>query len=186
MYGMVNRALADLVRTRSSDETWEQIKAEAGVRVDVFLSMERYPDETTVALVVASARALGTSPDQLLEDFGRHWVSYAAAHGYQHLMQARGTSLFGFLARLDELHTRLSLSFPDLLPPSFVVHEVDPDTIRLVYVSARSGLVPFVVGLLHGLGALFETPLVVTHEVRKQDGAAHDELRVQKRAAART
>jgi Haem-NO-binding len=184
MYGLVNRALADLVKQRAGADVWERLKAEAGVEVDVFLSLERYPDETTVALVVAAARALGRSPEQLLEEFGRHWVTYAASHGYQHLLHARGTSFFRFLAGLDQLHTRLSLSFPELQPPSFTVHEVDSDTIRLVYESARSGLVPFVVGLLHGVAALFQTELVVTHEVRKQDGAPHDELRIQTRPTA--
>lgn len=179
MYGLVNRALADLLRKRGGTELWERVKSDAGVNVDVFLSLERYPDETTTSLVVAAAHAHGVTAAELLEDFGRHWIGYAAEHGYRQLMQARGDSLFGFIARLDELHSRLFLSFPELSPPSFSVQPLRDDAIRLRYVSSREGLAPFVVGLLHGLATLFDAAVTVTHDVRKHEGAVHDEFLVE-------
>jgi hypothetical protein len=47
MYGMVNKALEDMVVERFSEDAWERIKAEAGVDIDVFISNEGYPDEIT-------------------------------------------------------------------------------------------------------------------------------------------
>jgi hypothetical protein len=179
MYGLVNRALADLLRKKGGPELWERVRREAGVGVDVFVSLERYPDSTTVALLVAGAQALSVTPPDLLEEFGKHWVGYAAEHGYRQLMQARGKSLFGFISKLDELHSRLFLSFPELCPPSFTTQTLTDDTIRLTYTSTRDGLAPFVVGLLHGLATLFDCTVSVTHDVRKQDGAGRDEFLVQ-------
>jgi len=178
MYGLVNRAIQDLVIKSSDPATWERIKVRAGLDVDTFLSMETYPDEVTVGLVVAAATELETTPDVLLESFGEHWVTYAAQHGYRDLMQARGDSLFAFIARLDDLHARLSLIFPKLRPPSFKTEEIDARTLRLHYVSQRSGLTPFVVGLVRGLGLLFGVTLDVKVDRRREDGYGHDELLV--------
>jgi len=176
MYGLVNRALEDLIRTQHDDATWERIRLRADLGVDIFLSLQTYPDEVTVALVAAAAAELGRAPQDLLEAFGRHWVKYATHHGYRDLMQARGESVLKFMARLDELHSRLSLTFPELRPPSFRVENLDSRSIRLHYVSERDGLSPFVVGLLHGLGELFASPVSVEHVGRKGDGSAHDQF----------
>jgi len=176
MYGLINRAIHDLVIKSADTGTWERIKARAGFEVETFLSMETYPDAVTVTLVVAAADELHTTPDALLERFGRHWVSYAAQHGYRDLMQARGDSLFAFISRLDDLHARLSLIFPKLRPPSFKAEEIDARTLRLHYISERDGLTPFVIGLMHGLGGLFGHEMDVKLERSRADGHAHDEL----------
>jgi Haem-NO-binding len=185
VYGLVNRALVDLLEQRGGKALLERVKRDAGVGTDVFLSLERYPDQTTVDLVVAASNALGVTAAELLQDFGNHWIVYASEHGYRQLMQARGDSLFAFIARLDELHSRLSLTFPELQPPSFAVLPLSHDTIRLRYTSTRDGLAPFVIGLLQGLAKLFGEPLTVTHEARKGDGLGHDEFLVQKLPEAR-
>jgi Haem-NO-binding len=185
MYGLVNRALVDLLEARGGTELLERVKRDSGVGTDVFLSLEKYPDQTTVALVVAASNALGVTAADLLQDFGKHWIVYAAEHGYRQLMQARGDSLFGFIERLDELHSRLSLTFPELEPPCFAVSPLSGDSIRVRYTSTRDGLAPFVVGLLYGLGELFGERLSVTHDVCKRDGVGHDEFVVQKLPGAR-
>lgn len=178
MYGLVHRAIHDLAEKSTDPATWQRIQARAGLEQDVFLSMETYPDEVTVALVVAAAAELGLSVDDLLERFGEHWVSYASHHGYRDLLHARGDSLFAFIGRLDDLHARLSLIFPKLRPPSFKTELVDERTLRLHYVSERAGLAHFVIGLVRGLGQLFQTPVSVVIDRRREDGHPHDELLV--------
>ncbi len=178
MYGLVNRAMNDLVCQRFGEPTWERIKARAGVDVDVFLSMQTYPDELTVKLLVAAASELETGTDVLLEQFGEHWVEYATHHGYKDLMQARGTSLFTFISRLDDLHSRLSLTFPELRPPSFKSTRLTEHSIRLEYRSAREGLAPFVIGLMRGLGKVFGKYVEVEHDVHRGVASDHDEFLV--------
>src|SRR5262245_30844719 len=47
VYGLVNKALQDLVCSRYGEGTWERIRRNAGVDVDLFVNMEAYPDDIT-------------------------------------------------------------------------------------------------------------------------------------------
>jgi len=161
VYGLVNKGLADMVRSIAGDSVWDQIKVKAGVSVDVFISKESYPDAMTVSLVVATAEALATTPDDILERFGQHWV-LETAQAYGHLLEATGRTLPEFLRNLPNLHTRIALSFPYLDPPTFRCSAITESSLVLGYSSRRTGLIPFVVGLIKGLGQRFDTPLRVT------------------------
>jgi len=176
MYGLVNRAIQELIQGRHGVATWQRIRERTGIKNCPFLSMQSYPDEDTVSLVTAAARELGITNDAFLEDFGRHWIDFATSHGYRDLLQSRGDSLFSFIARLNDLHTRLSLAFPALRPPSFHVDHVDNQTVRVHYRSEREGLSAFVVGLLYGMAERFGEKLVVVQDRRRADGADHDEF----------
>ncbi|MBA6339353.1 heme NO-binding domain-containing protein, partial [Colwellia sp. BRX8-7] len=44
MYGMVNKAVEDMVCMQFGEPVWEDIKSCAGVDIDVFMSNEAYPD----------------------------------------------------------------------------------------------------------------------------------------------
>jgi hypothetical protein len=63
-------------------------------------------------------------------------------------------------------------------PPSFTCSEVTPTSLVLHYQSSRAGLLPFVVGLVKGLGEYFHTPARVEVVATREDGAPCDSLRV--------
>jgi hypothetical protein len=52
MYGLVNKAIEQMVCARFVLETWEIIKRTAGVSSAAFLSMESYPDDVTQRLML--------------------------------------------------------------------------------------------------------------------------------------
>ena len=58
MYGLANKALEQLVTSRFGEEAWETVKRNAGVDVDVFVSMEAYPDDVTYKLVRSASEVL--------------------------------------------------------------------------------------------------------------------------------
>lgn len=176
MYGLVNKAVQDLVRSRFGEDTWQAIKRKAGVEDDVFVSMDAYPDAVTYDLVTASSDVLGLSPDEVLRAFGEHWILYTAREGYGDLLKMAGSTFLGFVQNLDNLHARVGMSFPDLKPPSFQCTDVADGSMRLRYYSTREGLGPMVVGLLHGLGKMFDMELTVAHEARRGEGSDHDEF----------
>ena len=89
-------------------------------------------------------------------------------------MRAAGKSLREFLANLPNFHTRVSMIFPKLQPPRFRVAEVTANSLQLHYLTQRPGLTPFVVGLLRGLGQMFQTPVSVRVLEAKAHGADHD------------
>ncbi|RYU57400.1 heme NO-binding protein [Methylolobus aquaticus] len=174
MYGMVNKALEEMVCARLGDAVWEEIKTRAGVDVDVFVSNDPYPDEMSFGLVTAAAEVTGLPAQALLEDFGRHWILCTAREGYGELLDACGDTLPEFLSNLPSFHTRIAMIFPKLQPPIFECTDLTEHSVRLHYRTHRSGLTAFLVGLLHGLGARFDTELSVTLEQSRDAGADHD------------
>ncbi len=181
MYGLVNKAVVDLVCTKFGKDTWDKIKQKADVDIDVFVSMDAYPDDITYRLVGAASEVLKLPPEAILEAFGEHWVLYTAAEGYGPMLDASGATLREFLMNLDALHARVALTLSELRPPRFRLVDIDHNTMLLEYRSTRQGLAPMVIGLLRGLGVKFKTPIDVTH-ARKPE---HDEftIRVKQQAA---
>ena len=179
MYGLVNKALQNLVCSRFGEDTWETIKRNAGVDIDVFVSMEAYPDDVTYRLVGAAGELLGLSAEEVLTAFGEYWVPYTAKEGYGEMLKLAGDSLPAFLENLDNLHTRVGLMFPRLKPPSFWCTEVREDSLRLHYrpgLDSMAGLGPFVIGLVKGLAIRFKTEIEIDQTASRSRGADHDEF----------
>jgi len=174
MYGLVNKAIEDLVVNLAGERTWLEIVDRAGIDAATFVSLDSYPDEMTFSLVSAASEVLGRTAEEVLEQFGEHWVRYTGREGYGPLMKAYGTDVASFLNNLDALHARVGLIMPELTPPSFQIVQDGPDRFLVHYHSTRAGLAPMVTGLLRGIGALFDTELAVSRLDRREDGAAHD------------
>ncbi|MBP1604959.1 MAG: hypothetical protein H6Q08_333 [Acidobacteria bacterium] len=174
MYGLVNQAIEDLIRKNHGDQLWEAVKRKAGVDVETFVSMEAYPDSVSYNLVGAASEITGTPAAQLLEAFGEHWTLYTAQKGYGQLFRMGGSTFKGFMQNLHNLHTHVALSFPHLTPPSFWCTDVTDSSMLLHYQSTREGLAPMVVGLVRGLGRMFDTKVTITLTHARAQGADHD------------
>src|SRR4026207_306918 len=135
MYGLVNKAVVDLVVSKFGQDTWNAIKKKAEVDVDVFVSMDGYPDEITYRLVGAASEVLKIPPEAVLEAFGEYWVLYTAAEGYGPMLDASGKTLRGVLGNLHTLPARVALTMPQLKPPRFRLKPVDDTTMQLEYYS---------------------------------------------------
>ena len=182
MYGLINKAVEGLVRSKFGDAAWDRIRTRAGMPDEPFVSMEQYPDQTTYDLVGAATVELGAPAEAILEEFGRYWTVYTAEAGYGELMRSAGSTLPEFLRNLDQLHTRVKLAFPQLKPPSFAVRNETASSLELEYYSDRPGLAPLVVGLIKGLAERFAVSVEVSST--RVDGVArpHDLFRVAWRA----
>jgi hypothetical protein len=178
VYGLVNQAVEDLIRSNHGDAVWATIRDRAGVRSESFLSMSEYPDSVTYDLVRAASEVLALPPEAILEAFGEYWVLYTSKKGYGEMLEMAGSTLPEFLMNLDQLHTRLGVVMPQLQPPSFVCSDVTDHALTLSYHSKREGLAPMVVGLLRGLGKRFETVVTIERLGGKADGLDHERFRV--------
>ena len=176
MYGLINQGLHDLAVQTGGEELWREIKLSAGVGLEAFVGMDTYPDDVTYRLVETTSAAMGISPAEVLRAFGKHWILYTARRGYGAIFDTMGRSLPAFLANLDTMHARLSLSMPEMRPPSFVCEQLGDNQIRLEYWSERVGLAPMVVGLLEGLGEMYGVTVSVDQSVDRAHGADHDEF----------
>lgn len=179
MYGLVNKAIEDMVCSRFGEEAWETIKQKAGIDIDAFISMDAYSDDVTYQLVGAASEHLNIPAEKVLEAFGEYWVLYTAKEGYGELMSTMGSDFVSFLQNINNLHSRVALIYPQLRPPSFHCTDVTETSLRLHYYSPRPGLAPLVVGLLTGLGKMFHTNIQVMSGTNRSTGADHDEFVVQ-------
>jgi hypothetical protein len=185
MHGLVNQGIHDLAVQLGGEQLWADIRAAAEVDVGNFIGMDNYADDMTYRLVRGASSVLGITESEVLHAFGKHWILYTGRRGYGPIFDTMGGTLPEFLANLDAMHARLSLSMPELRPPSFVCEQCNDQQLRLEYWSDRPGLAPMVLGLLSGLGELFDVALSVTHSIRQSDGADHDEFMIDHRPVDR-
>ncbi len=174
MYGLVNRAIEQMISEAHGEARWEAVKEAAQVDTEVFIANDGYDDAVTYRLVGAASEVLALPAVQVLEAFGRYWVMHTAKEGYGALLSSIGKDVGEFLENLPGLHARIALIYPHLQPPHFTCERTSPHSLVLHYRSARPGLAPFVRGLLLGIGELFKTPVDVTQLESKEAGADHD------------
>ena len=172
MYGLVNRAIQELVVERFGAQTWAQIAERAGLDEPVFLSHQGYRDSLTYDLVASASEVLDLAPELVLREFGRYWIAHTGRVGYADLIAGCGSTLGEFLENLPGLHTRVLLAFPELTPPEFSTLVDGEGSARIEYWSDRPGLAPMVEGLLEGLGELFGQEVVVQAAPWNADGHA--------------
>ncbi len=174
MYGLVNKAVEDLVKNNFGEAIWLEIKEKAEVKENTFVGMQSYHDGITYRLVGAASQVLGLSAEQVLETFGEYWVLYTAQEGYGEMLDAAGKNLVEFLQNLDALHVKVGNLMSELRPPSFECSDITDRSLVLHYFSEREGLAPMVVGLVKGLGKKFNTPCQVNWVGSKKTGEDHD------------
>jgi len=174
MYGLINDAIRRLVLEEAGEDAWDRIIDRAGTPHRTFAALHYYEDDVTYALVAAASEELGAPTDDLLRRFGRYWSTRIATENYGGYLDAAGLELWEILAGLDDMHARLQALFPKLRPPSIEVEPQHNGLITVHYRSERTGLAPFVVGLLEGLAEVCDVEVEVTHVAERGNAIDHD------------
>jgi hypothetical protein len=178
MYGIVNKAIEDLVISNFGDEKWDAVKTRSGVDIDFFISNEPYDDDITYKLAGAVSEEMNIPVSAVLQTFGEWWILKTGKEKYGGLMDAGGNSLREFLINLPAFHYRVMLIYPKLTPPEFKVSNIDECSIHVHYFSKRLGLEEFVRGLLTGLGKMYNTPMEVELIQSRNEGGDHEVFKV--------
>jgi hypothetical protein len=178
MYGIVNKAIEDLVKVNFGEDKWEAVRKRSGVEVDYFLSNEPYDDAITYQLAGAVSEEMNMPVEKVLEAFGEWWILKTGKEKYGGLMQSGGNNLREFLINLPIFHNRIMLMYPKLTPPEFQISDVEENSLHVHYFSKRVGLQEFVRGLLSGLGKMYETPVIITLLESRDEGKNHEIFKV--------
>jgi hypothetical protein len=178
MYGLVNKAIKDLVVANYGENVWKDICKRAGFFEEDFLGMSPYPDQLTFDLVRHTSEALQVDPSVVLELFGEHWIIYTAEGGYGDIIRMTGETFPEFLSNLDFLHDRIQNVMPELRPPLFTTRNETENSIEIEYRTHRSGLTPMVIGILRGTGKRFGLSVQVEHIQKKSEQSDCDVFRV--------
>jgi len=157
MYGIVNKAIEDLVTTNYGEEKWKLVLKKSGIEAGFFISNESYDDAITFTLAKTIAEEMHIPLEDVLISFGKWWVLKTTQDKYSGLIEAGGNNLREFLINLPVFHNRVILMYPKLTPPEFKISELKENSLHLHYISKREGLQEFVRGLIMGLGELFKT-----------------------------
>ncbi|MCI5064850.1 heme NO-binding domain-containing protein [bacterium] len=160
MYGMINRVIQDYFMRELDEDGWNEIRSRVPGAESEFVTFEQYPDEMSVALIVAGADVSQRELGAVLEGVGEYFIEYAAAAGYESFLTALGTDVPKILSGLDNMHTRLGMSFTQIQAPSFWCTDVEDGSLTLHYRSERDGLEPLVVGILRGVGKRISKKIV--------------------------
>lgn len=174
MYGIVNKAIEELVTENFGEETWEKVREKSGIDIDFFLSNEAYDDAVTYKLAGAASEVLNLPLTDVLIVFGEFWVLNTGKKKYGALMETGGANLKEFLINLPNFHNRVALIYPNLQPPEFVVSDVAESSLHLHYHSHRPGLKEFVRGLIQGLSKLYQTPVEIRIIASRDEGHDHE------------
>lgn len=174
MYGIVNKAIQELVLSNFGAEVWKKVHSKSGVKEDFFISNEAYDDDITYQLAGAVSEETGMSLSEVLIAFGEFWVLKTGKEKYGSLMEAGGSNLREFLINLPNFHSRIMLYYPKLTPPEFHVSNIRENSLDLHYISKRAGLKDFVRGLLQGLGKLYNTEVEIELIASREEGATHE------------
>lgn len=151
MYGMIHRAVRQMVLDRAGKLAWSEIEAMAGIGQSELISAESYDDAITLRLIAGAAECSKVTLDEFLLEFGRYWIQYAEQGSFGAILKFTGNDLPTFLRNLNRLHGSVQSVMPVAQMPSFIVVREEDGLIELDYSSSRQGMVPFVEGLLQGL-----------------------------------
>ena len=178
MYGIVNKAIEELVKANFGEEKWEKILDRSGIEEDFFISSESYDDDVTYKLAGAVSAEMGMTVGDVLIAFGEWWILKTGKEKYGGMMEAGGASLREFLINLPVFHNRVVLIYPKLTPPEFLVSNIEDQSIYVHYHSKRLGLQEFVRGLLSGLGKMYNTPTEIELIQSRDEGSTHEIFKV--------
>ena len=135
MYGLVNKAMQELVTASFGDAAWKEIRREAGFDEEEFVGLKSYPDSLTYDLVRIGSEKLGIPQEALLEKFGEQWISHTAANGYENVLNLGGSNMIDFLHNLNSIHSKITHLMPSMQPPVFRVKNEFVTSIELLYFS---------------------------------------------------
>lgn len=157
MYGMIHRAMRQMVQEQLGEEAWLALEQKLDIGPMELLTGKVYEDELTMEIISEAAARLNLAVDQCLVEFGKHWIRYAAQGSLSAVMNFTGQNLATFVSNLDRLHLAVGAAMPDAQLPAFATLESQPGHLVVEYRSNRIGMEPFVMGLLEGLMNRFHT-----------------------------
>jgi len=178
MYGLVNRAIEQLVVSLKGEDAWHRVCRAAQWSDEGFVAMQTYDDAVTYRLVQAVSEELALSPEQVLRAFGEYWILYTADEGYGEMLSMCGDDLRSFLHGMNHMHARIEVTMPNIRPPHFRVEDRSDTEIELIYESDREGLAPMVEGLITGLAKRFNQDIEIHHARRRTAELPQDRFQI--------
>lgn len=153
MYGLIHRHIRSMVIARIEPELWHLAEKEEGISATDFVGTIVYDDEKTNKIMAIACSLLGMETDEFLDEFGKYWISAMSTGSYRTFFSFCGNDIAQSMTNLNTLHDTVTVAMDGAKPPRFAITARDEKGLTISYHSERTGLSPFVIGLLRGLVA---------------------------------
>lgn len=168
MKGVINSAIAEMVKKKFGPEAWAKITQEAGVP-EVFLATSSYPDEYTLRIVEAACKVLNLTPRDVFRAFAEHWMLEFAPRVYTAFFKTPKNAK-EFLKEMDRIHSTMTRTLTEANPPRFKYEEPDEKTLIIHYFSQRK-LPDLVEELIRAVGKYYGEELQIQKITSDKEGA---------------
>lgn len=176
MYGIVNQSMAELIYQSFGKEKWDTIRQASGVEFDFFRKDQTFDDFISFELIETASSVLKIPKRELLKTFGFHWIQVSARKKYGDLFLSYGNTFRDFVLNLPNLNSGMLLVYPRLNPPEFLI-ETNSDTQLLLHCyHKRGGSTDFIIGVLQGIGVLFDTTIELKFLSSEKQTVWHDQV----------
>lgn len=159
MYGLLNKALGDLITERYGAEKWYAIKQKSEIETEFFISNVIYDDEITLRLADSASELLGLTKKDIMFEFGEWWVLRTGKEKFGNLMKIGSSTFQEFMINLPMFQNRVTMMYPELTSSEFVLYKKGPNCVVVQYNSKGEGFPDFIKGLLTGIGKMYGIPL---------------------------
>lgn len=162
MYGIINKALQEMVINSHGMDVWEAVKDKAQIEIDAFINGEMYDDAVTYKLVDALCSIVSIAAVQVYYNIGEWYVVQTIGEKYAGMVQTAGKTLKDFFMNLPTLYASVKrLYFPNT-PSAITVSDVQENRALVCYHGPRPNLGEIVRGGLSGFCILFKAHPTVT------------------------
>ncbi|MBF0453596.1 MAG: heme NO-binding domain-containing protein [Magnetococcales bacterium] len=172
MNGLIFLALDDFLESRLGEGAWTEAVALAGIKETEFAPDRFYPDQLASKLFTATASQLNLPLPEMLEQFGQHLAPGLVEMG--RLMGVVKKS-WKTIDILENLRTPILEAFANkeegIHPPDIRTYRLKHSEVAVAYVSKRQ-LCHLLKGIIMGMGAFFEEPILFKERVCMLQGKA--------------
>lgn len=177
MHGMVFAELQKYVTEKLGPEAWKKLIQEAKVGGKIYLTVQAYDDGEMVSLVAAASKVTGQPASAILEDFGQ-WVVKDLVKIYKTLIKPEWKTLDLIENTEKAIHTVVRTRNPGAAPPELRCVRTGPKEVVITYESRRK-LCAFAVGLVKGIGKLYNENMKIVQTACMLQGAPACKISVQ-------
>lgn len=174
MYGMIHRAMREMISEQLGKEAWLALEKKLQIGPAELLTGMVYEDALTLEIIAEAAARLNLTVDECLLEFGKYWIRYADRGAFSSIMNFTGQNLQNFINNLDHMHLAVSAAMPGTRLPSFTTLQISKDHLIVEYRSDRVGMEKFVQGLFQGLLERFRADGQVSVTSRKEKSIVFD------------
>jgi hypothetical protein len=97
MYGMIHRAMRQMVQEELGEEAWLALEQKLKIGPMDLLTGKVYDDALTLEIITEAAAMLNLTVEKCLIEFGRYWIRYTDQGSLASVMNFTGQNLANFI-----------------------------------------------------------------------------------------